>query len=195
MTKSFLCSLSLSPTTLSINPNIRIWLIVSLLLRSYINNNSDPCVSCGGGHASIYDIWTQWIVHNSGDHIRNRCNLLVGITLTWQLYSLHNTSILPLFCKRQCYSSHMDCFIVWSGDISIIIRWKHRGWWLIYVRCRWKHCWYKLGFEHLYSLPNHLYANANLKICFFFGFRSVLKYYCSYSFFFKVKFFDMRCKI
>ncbi len=60
--------------------------------------------------ASIYDIWTQCIVHNSGDHV--------------------SRPMPPLcFWKRERYISrfcHCDCVFVSSDDISIIIGQKER---------------------------------------------------------------------
>lgn len=106
VTKSCLCSPSLSPASLPINFSIRIWVIVSRQLCSYINNHLSPAsnVSTHGDRTSIYDIWTRRVVHNSGDHI--------SVLIPPPCISLHPT-VLGTHATPPCFSH----FCMWSPHV------------------------------------------------------------------------------
>lgn len=115
VTKSSLCSPPLSPTSLSINFSIQIWLIVSWLLCSHIKNNFSPCwTGVCGMLASVYNIWAQWIVHNSGDHVSGPMPAQCVYPSPHSL-AAWVTLCSSCFCKRECHVSrfcHCDCVFV-----------------------------------------------------------------------------------
>lgn len=123
VTKSCLCSPSLSPASLPINFSIRIWVIVSRQLCSDINNHLSPAsnASIHADRTSIYDIWTRRVVHNSGDHI----SVLIPPPCISLLPTVLGTHATPPCFSHFCMSTPppLPLHFMWLWWLLCLERW------------------------------------------------------------------------